>query len=82
MGQVLLACTGSKSRGMLRILLPMHPPPGLAMVTLLILLEQRLPQATVAASRTHPKGSKLEQLWPYFWHHQPTCRNHRMKNPS
>lgn len=82
MGQVLLACTGSESRGMLCILLPMHPSPGLAMATLLILVEQRLPQTIAAAGRSHPKGRKLEQVGPYCWHRQPTCRNHRMKNPS
>lgn len=26
----------------------------------------------VGAGRSHPKGSKLEQVGPYFWHSQPT----------
>lgn len=82
MGQVLLACMGSKSRGMLCNPLPMHPSPGLSMVTPLILVEQRLSQTITAGSRSHPKGSKLEQVGPCFWHCQPTCRSHRIKNPS
>lgn len=73
---------GSKSRGMPCIALPMCPSPGLAMVTLLVLVEQRLSQIIVAASRSHPKGCKLEQEGPYFWHCQPTFRNHSMKNTS
>jgi len=81
MSQVLLACMGSKAEGCCVSHCQRSPLQG-SLVTLLILVEQWLPQTIATASRSHPKGSKLAQVGPYFWPREPTCRNDRMKNPS